>query len=265
VPHHGKAPAPFEPDRPEVSNDRVFGQVNRLFPLKLACRWIAARTFSKQSDDTQDWPSYPLISDTLADDAATLGSLLEKSDIAAGRKRDEQLATGLPRRGNSASRDRFLGQFIARITRAGEIYSGALCHYVLARFKHDVIALTEQGVLFAEIKNPILDSADLTSKTALSAEETDFLTRQILKLVPPERDDMRIVLSAIAEGKVRPNDLIEAIRPLFPSNWTDSMVLTHISGLVARLSDLELIARRWQGRQVEYELAKKGHEFLGSS
>ena len=54
------------------------------------------------------WPRYEIISDKLADDAGTIGTLLEKWDADNERKRDELLSTGLPRRGNSASRDRFL-------------------------------------------------------------------------------------------------------------------------------------------------------------
>ncbi len=46
----GNSPKPVEPQNPDSPRaDRVFGQVNRLFPLKLACRWVAASA-SKASE-----------------------------------------------------------------------------------------------------------------------------------------------------------------------------------------------------------------------
>lgn len=252
-------PKPCDPVGPSSTGDeQVFGQVNRLLPLKLACRWVARWAYSPgDGRATTEWPAYSVISDPLGDHAAKLGSLLSKWDAAVGSKRDNQLATGLPRRGNSASRDRFLSQFLARITRAGDVYPGAICQYQLARFQGEHLALTHQGLQFALIKNPILESADASNLVALSLEETDFLVRQILDWVPRERDDMRIVLTAIAEGKVTPGALTDVVQAEFSRGWTQSMTLTHISGLVARLADLQMLRRRWQGRNVEYELGDR--------
>src|SRR5262249_36347363 len=80
---------------PTAGRTRIWGQVNRLFPLKAACRWIvnAAATNGQ-------WPELPLVMGRLALDAAVLGSMLERCDSDAGRKRDEMLGTGLPRKGN---------------------------------------------------------------------------------------------------------------------------------------------------------------------
>jgi hypothetical protein len=246
-------PNPCEPEG--VSVEHVFGQVNRLFPLKIACRWIATRT-SGGSEKAQ-WPVYTLVSDTLGDDAAKLGSLLKKRDAVAGRKRDEQLSTGLPRRGNSASRDRFLSQFLARLTRTGGTYPGAICQYQLARFIDTRLALTHQGVTFATLQNRVLDSADESVTDALSQEEADFLVKQILDWAHGERDDMRIVLSAVLEGNITPAQLVQSVQTKLPRHWTHGMILTHISGLVARLADLRLLERKWQGRKVEYELGER--------
>src|SRR5262249_3271277 len=149
------APAPVEGGGERDPADRVFAQVNRPFPLQVAGRWLAATTPGGGA-----WPRYDAVSDRVADDAATVGSLLEQWDADAGRKRDELLATGLPRRGNSSSRDRFLSQFLARVTRGGQAQPGAACHYLLTAFQGDRLALTSQGVAFAQIKNPVLDTAD---------------------------------------------------------------------------------------------------------
>jgi hypothetical protein len=251
------SPAPCKVAADRDIGDHVFGQVNRLFPIKLACRWLA--TFSAAEGK---WPKLGAISDRMADDAATVGSLLEQWDNEASRKRDEQLSTGLPRRGNSSSRDRFLSQFVARSTRGGEIYPGAICQYGLAKFVDSAIVLTEQGLAFAQTESPVLDTKDKKTPTALSADETDFLVRQVLSGVPSERNDMQIILAAVQEGKTTPSDLTTTVQSKFPREWTQGMALTHISGLVARLAELRLLRRQWQGRHVTYELGDKVDEFL---
>ena len=250
---------PTDPEGSEgMATERVFGQVNRLLPLKLVCRWLTKWAFSSKDGTVRtEWPNYSAISDQLGDHAAQLGSLLEKWDIRANRKRDDQLATGLPRQGNSASRDRFLSQFLARITRAGHVYPGAICQYQLARFQGEHLTLTHQGVQFALIKNPIFETADAGNAGALSQEEIEFLSNQILEWVPQERNDMRFVLQAIAAEKITPTELTKALQSKFPGNWTSGVTLTYISGLVARLTDLQLVRRRWQGRNVEYELGDR--------
>jgi hypothetical protein len=252
-----KSPPPAVVDPEKLLTERIFGQVNRLLPIKIACRWLATTAATDGK-----WPRFDAISERLADDAATIGSILETWDAESGRKRDELLATGLPRRGNPASKDRFLSQNLARVTRGGQIYPATICQYQLARFDDSVIALTEQGLAFAEIENPIIDRRDTTTTVTLTPDESEYLSRQILEWVPAERDDMRLVLRAVKDGKTRPSELADALRAQFPLDWTDSVFQTHISGLVARLGELRLMKRIWQGRNVTYELGDNVDDFL---
>ena len=246
-----RSPKP-QPAKPHSGSEaRIWGQVNRLFSLKLACRWLSSTATTEGK-----WPRYESISDQLAHDAAIIGTLLEQADTETNRKRDEMLATGLPRRGNSASRDRFLSQFLARITRAGAVFPGAIWQYELGTFDDSAICLTDQGQAFADLKNPVLDG-DLKASTALDTAESEFLVDQILRYVPVERDDMRIILEAVAEGKVTPADLFGAVADKFPPDWSEVMARTHVSGLIARLGDLRLLKRNWQGRNVNYELGDR--------
>lgn len=243
------SPSLTHPDADHLAGERVFGQVNRLLPLKLACRWLATNAATEGK-----WSKYDTISDRLADDAATIGSLLERWDNETSRKRDELLATGLPRRGNSASRDRFLSQFLARVTRGGEVYPGAVCQYQLARFEDSAIVLTDRGIGFAGLENPILDKQDSKTPSTLAQAESEFLTCQVLEWVPAEREDMRVVLQAVLTGKATPTDLTKAVRSHFPADWSESVFQTHLSGLIARLGELRLVRRSWQGRNVQYEI-----------
>ena len=68
---------------------------------------------------------------------------------------------------------------------------------------------------------------------------------------------MRVILNAVLAGKKTPSELTEAVRGRFPADWSDSVFQTHTSGLVARLGELRLIKRVWQGRNVNYELGEE--------
>ncbi|HEX8342611.1 MAG TPA: hypothetical protein VF624_17040 [Tepidisphaeraceae bacterium] len=236
------------PEQPHVG-ERIFGQVNRIFPFKLVCRWLTTTAAAEGQ-----WPKYAAVTAKLADDAGTIGSLLDQWDHAAARERGGELSTALPRRKNNASLDRFLSQFVARITRASEISPGAVCQYDMARFQDSTLALTEQGVAFAKLCNPILDKQDPKSAAPLSDEEADFLITHIRKWVPTEWTDMKLALTAVKDGKSSPAELAATVRAQLPEKWTDSMVQTHISGVIARLSDIRLVRRTWMGRNVQYRL-----------
>jgi hypothetical protein len=246
----GAAPKPLPMMSREEQGDHIFGQVNRLFPMKLVCRWVM-----RASHSHHQWPSLSEVSEALADDAARLGSLLEQQDLAKDRKRDDCLATGLPRRANGPSKDRFLSQFVARVTRGGHIFPGAMGQYRLASIQDQTLALSQRGIDFALIDNPLLDGGLNTSPTALSDEETKFLFAHILEWVGQEQSDIQAVIGAIATGSSTPPSLTTALRAYLPSDWNDGEIQTHVSGLIARMSELGLVRRRWHGRHVEYELS----------
>src|SRR5437588_811491 len=84
-------PPEAAPAKPRPGDERLWVQFNRVFGLKVACRWIACA-----SAGAQTWPEVSVCTDAMASDVAELGSALERADAMAGRKRDELLATGLP-------------------------------------------------------------------------------------------------------------------------------------------------------------------------
>lgn len=240
--------------RPET--ERVWGQVNRLFPMKFACRWLAV---SHQHKDA--WTRYDEMADTLANAAALMSTRLGELDARTGNKRDELLATGMPRMGNTSSRDRFLSQFVARTTRAGDIYPGAICQYAIAEFDGDRLALTDRGVVLAALANPTLDSAE-DPTTTLSDEERDFFVQQVLEYVPGEKHDCLRALAAVSDGIATPDTLLASLRAGLPQEWSDLMVRTHTAGLVARLADMGLLRRHWEGRNVTYQLTQRASALL---
>ncbi len=241
----GAVPAPAE-TRPRPDGERLWGQVNRLFALKVAARWL-----SISAAQGGDWPKLDAVSDPMADAAAGLGTYLDQVDERLAHKRDDVLATGLPRRGNAASKDRFVSQFVARTTRNGDIYPGGICQYALATFVGDRLLLTGAGVELANARNPILDDAKNDPPT-LSDAERGLLIRTVFAFVPGERRDFELVVRLIREGRATPDELMGAIRGQLPEAWSDVMARTHVSGVIARMADLGVIHRKWDGRNVKY-------------
>jgi hypothetical protein len=235
-------------------DERIWGQVNRLFPLKLACRWLATASADKKA-----WSPLSTISDRMADDAAIFGSHWSEFDgTRLGRSRDESYGTGLPRRGNAASRDRFLSQFIARTTRAGHIYPGAICQYSLAAFDGERLGLTSAGVELARMDNPLIDSNDDVPPpaSALSEDERALFIGQIVAYVPSERRDFQTVLRAVEQGRRTPGEVLAAMRSELPAEWSDLNVRTHVSGVIARMVEGGLLSREWEGRNVHYAISE---------
>ena len=240
-------PAPARATRRPL-DERVWGQVNRLFPLKLACRWLAVANAKKRK-----WETYEAIHDGLALDASTLGSVLERFDQASNRMRDDLLATGLPRRGNIASQDRFISQYVARKARDLDLTPGAICQYALATFDGDRLALTDRGLELARLENPLLDVPLGSATSPLSNDERRFFLKQVQDYVPNEQKGFELILGAINGGAETPANLLTAVRTALPIDWSEMMVRTHVSGLVARMADVSVLRRRWEGRNVTYE------------
>jgi hypothetical protein len=211
------------------------------------------------------WETYDSIARRLAEDASVIGSALAQLDEDAKRKRDELLSTGLPRRLVLASRDRFLNQFIARSTRAGDIFPGAVCQYGLADFDGDRLALTARGVALAQLPSSILDAELLEAREPLSSEERTFLVEQIHLYVPSETRDFGLIVRAVEAGHENPKALLTAIRPGFPASWSESVLRTHVSGVVGRLTELGGLRRIWEGRNVLYQVSEIGLSFRGTA
>ena len=76
---------------------------------------------------------------------------------------------------------------------------------------------------------------------------------------------MAVVLGAVAAGESMPDALVKAVRSSFPEEWSDAMLRTHVSGLVARVVEMSLLRRRWEGRNVLYETTQPTNELLAAS
>jgi hypothetical protein len=246
-------PSPLAPL--QKSDGPIWGQINRLLPLKIVCRRIALL-----ADGEDNWPKIATVFSGLAEQTAAIGTALRDADLAAGRKRD-LLATGLPRLDSRDSHERFLTQVVARLVRGATVQPGAVATLGLATFVENEIGLTEVGGRFAELQNPVLDGDPRTADATLSAYERQFLVRDVVPTLRSEHEDFALVLEGVEQGATTPDGLHEYVSPRFASrSWTATMLRTHMSGLVSRMVDLQLLTRSWEGRNVTYSVGPLADE-----
>ena len=155
---------------------------------------------------------------------------------------------GLPQHSDSA--ERFITQIVGRLTRSERFHPGVLFQYGLVALQDTTIALTEAGIKFVCLHNPVID--DELASEALSEAERKFLVDHIFAIVTLEASDFRSIFHAIKEGRTSPDALIAASRSFLPESWTDLARRTHVYGLLARMGQLGLIGKNWEGRRVSY-------------
>ena len=235
------------PLRAVHDNSRIWGQVNRYLPMKIAVRWILI-----QASQANKWPDFSAINAGLPHEASLIGSLLEGEDISRKRVREEMLCVGLPRKSNPQSQEKYTTQIVGRLTRAERFHPGAIFHYGMVALEETRIGLTHAGVEFAQLPNPVMDSGILGVDQTLTDDERDFLRELVTRSIPAELEDFRVILHLIERQHQTPDALISGARNKMPESWTELTARTHVYGVLARMLELGLIAKQWEGRRVKY-------------
>lgn len=258
VPAIGKPEEPFTLDR------WLFGQYNKLLPLKANCRALL-RIAAEHPEGVPLEDAAPRIGEA----AALLGDYLADHDRRHQIARDDSLATAFPRTGLDAekSRARYANQFVGSVNSQG-VLSGMLWDYrlaVLAPGAGTRLMPTEPALQFARLTNPVLDGGPADPAQKFSPEEADFLLDHIRAHVPVEAFAFRTLIRAIADGADTPDKLNEALRVHVPAETTRSLspsfLTSQRSGALSRMADLGLIARERKGVRVSYTITPGGEAF----
>lgn len=261
VPAIGKLEEPFTLDC------WLFGQYNKLLPIKANCRALL-----RIAAESPDGPSLEQVASQIAEAGAQLGDYLANHDRRYQIQRDDALATAFPRSGPEAdkSRARYANQFVGGVNSQGDL-SGMLWEYRMAALALGAGARlmpTEPAVQFSRLTNPVLDSCQTDPAQKFSPEETAFLLDHIREHVPVEAYAFRTLIRAIAEGAVTPDKLDEALRVHVPAetnrSLSPSFLTSQRSGALSRMADLGLIARERKGVRVSYIVTEQGQRLIES-
>ena len=241
-----------------MGNRTLSGFWNKFLPVKVTLRVLANMQHENKT---------PVILDMLQENASMearkLGQTLVRKEKGSGRKRGDRLFTGLPvKRSGDKSRLRFKSHFVGSL-RGDKMDSmpGTLGLIQISKGNdgRDYVSITEPGLRFAGLPNPIIDNEDYTS--TLSEEEKAFLETEIRSRLPDEYDAIRSVLKLIDEGNTDTKALLSELEKIYPELSQNKLTI-FLSGMLNRLADLGLVTRIFEGLAFKYEVSLNGKELL---
>lgn len=249
------------PEDSMLSGIFLWGQFYRFLPVKPALRVLAY-----QSQKTL--PPLATFKEAACDVAQTIGSLLSNEDKRLGRKSGEKYSTSFPEP-TVKSRRRYTEQYLVYVRTSDGKLDGMLACLKLINVTKDAgvykVGLTEQGIKFARLPNPLLDSE--TKGAPLSEEETSFLIEHITKNLPNEALHMKVMLQLLYEGVTSRTELNSKMTNFYLkykgyNNWSPAHINTMRAGLLSRMVEMGLIQKTKIGLEVKYRLSERGEKAL---
>ena len=242
------------------ANDWLWGQVNRIFPIK-----VALRVLLKMQNDCSDYINLNEFLKEAPQVAKDFGKELAKIDDQKSRKRGERVSIALPiGEHEDKAISRYKNHFLAFIRHKDNALDGALARLKFINMKkiseNDfLIGLTKEGLEFAKLNNPIIDD-NLYSNVTLSEEEKLFYLKHIKKNVPEELNPIKTIINLISTGYTEVKKIDNEIMKI-KTNWTEKTVITYRAGALGRLLELGLVEKIKKGVNVTYKLSKNVSEF----
>lgn len=263
-------PTVAPPDEDRLPPGPLWGQYNKIFPAKLVVRRLANVIQERNEDGTstpQDgiqWIDLDQFGEETGQLARNYGLQVKEYDEEQSRGHGEKLSAGLPTGENAEkSAGRFRTHFVGRSKQDGSLAGAAPSLLFVNVTEEDVsrIGLTEAGLEFAELYNPLLDRGP-DADEPLSHEERTFYLDHVRTELGEEFEATLETLGAIAEGVNRPDMLTAQVEEMYPK-WSESQASTVRSGLVSRMHELELVERERVGqRGIAYTLTEEGEELI---
>jgi len=246
-----------DPDPNRLPNT-LSGFWNKIFPVKITVRILSNLIENEKG---------PVLLDTLQEvasrEARKIGLSLVRSEKGSGRKRGDRLFTGLPVSKNSeSSRSRFKSHFVGEI-RSNKI-DGMPGTLRLLDIRTGIngkeyVSLTNLGLQFSNLENPYLDYDDKNS--ILSPEEKEFVINIIKNHLPEEFKEIKHLLKLINEGKNNTKDLVDSVAK-DKQNFNENQIHTYLTGQLNRMTDLDLLNRKYDGLSYIYRVSEKGNEIM---
>ena len=248
----------------DIWDNWIWGQINRIFPIKFAARFLAI-----ESSRLGSYPEKENFNKIVSKEARDLGIILKNIDSILDKERDKKLSTGFPiGRKIENSLKRYWSQFVG-YQKSDKTLTGALFDLALANLFTDEdgvlrIGLNSKGKKFSQLNNPILDNKDFSC--SLSELEISFYLEHIKSNVPGEFSLFSNVLNLLINGIERREEMnVELARLIKGSGWSDSLISTQRAGAISRLFELGLVSKERIGLEVRYHITERGKTWLGIS
>jgi hypothetical protein len=241
----------------------LWGQINKILPVKIGLRILHKNLATNQKIDLNDFLEEAAI------EAAKIGRIIREYETKHQKSRDEKITAGLPTIDDEKSQTRYKFQFLAYQRKDG-LLDGAMalmrfCNVIIdKKTQKPQIGLTEAGLKFSTIKNPVLDDNNLD--LSLSDQEIQFYLTHIKTQVRSEYVAVSWILDMINKGYNETTQLNSELAKTFGETWksSEAVINTQRAGLTARVYELKLIEKEKAGIHVTYRLSDSGKTFLNS-
>jgi hypothetical protein len=258
----------------DIPVDRwIFGQHNKLLPVKASCRALA-NILLRDAASRENGVSLERAASEIAGEAVKLGNYLRDLDSKADVHRDDAFSFAFPysdSRNGDKSRLRYANQFVGSLSKQG-VFTGLPVELKLINTdspRNGRLMLTEAGWKWAQLGNPILDGIAEPGLKRFADDEAAFLIEHIRKHVPAEDFAYRLVLTSISSGANTPEKLDDALEEFLPKRdekpFTRAFLTTQRAGVVSRMIDLGLLQRVRDGIKASYIATTRSSEFSRKS
>lgn len=249
----------------DEQNAWLWGQVNRIFPIKLGLRVLLYLLENKQVTELESFLN------KAAKVASSYGKMLREREQISGKLRDEKISTGLPMSDQYEgtefrSMNRYKSHFLLTMRKDGKLDGAMPCLRFVNIKKNSgdkkYIGLTDAGLAFAKLDNPVIDYREY--EKSLGTEEIDFYLNHVSQNVKGEHKAILWLLGKL-EGGIREREKInQELKNDFKEGWeySDKVINTQRSGLMARLFELGLIDKEKSGVSVQYKTTERGRKYL---
>jgi hypothetical protein len=255
----------FRPDQCVPVEKWVFGQQNRVLPVKINSRLLIA-LIAERGSEVELFEAANEISTR----AAQVFEFLNGLDRRFGHGKDDLLSTGFPEPGSEKAISRYANHFAAYESTQGNL-TGMLIQWKfvgIKRVKNKTYLLPTKACLdFAALANPLMDHP-VTAKPneKFNQEEVAWAIEHINKHVPVEASAFTTILNGLREGFTTPDTIDGFLRKHAKekADVSSAFISTQRSGAVSRMSDLNLVKRQRDGTKVAYHITELGNKWLKS-
>lgn len=244
-------------------NAWIWGQINKIFPMKFGLRNLQKNLGQKQSIELNEFL------DTAAKEAAEIGNIIREYEKKNDKGRNEKISAGLPQLADEKSQARYKFQFLA-YQRKDDLLDGLMAILKFCNLEKKngktLIGLTEWGVKFSNEPNPVLDKGDLD--TSLSDQEIEYYLNHVDKHVIGESIAIKWLLDKINRGINERSQINKHLSKEYAKIWgdvSDAVINTQRAGLTARAFELRLIEKEKNGIYVTYSITESGLKYLTTS
>ncbi|MDC3291083.1 hypothetical protein OAV27_01155 [Euryarchaeota archaeon] len=246
------------------SEEPLSGYYNRILPMKLSLRVLAAMAFAEShASDVEICDGISL--NDLRGDALKIATYarewLSSLDAKVGSTKGSEISVGFPDKSEKAA-ERFVAQFVG--SKRKKELSGALIEMGLINcpkfmgFTMDEVRFTNPGWEFAMMRNPIIDGGFEEWKEygesgrRFSDDEIKYLLAHFKQNVPAEWKLLSTIANLIDSGSNRPKTLEDRLIDSY--EWDKTKASQMRNGALSRMEELCLIVREKKGREVTYSL-----------